>query len=91
MNSLTAAVSALGMMLVLASGTPDVRAPRPEPASTIATVAHDATTEVPSEALTDMVQQYCQVCHNDALMTGNCRSRASTWTPLRRWPRPLRR
>ena len=71
MNSLTAAVSALGMMLVLASGTPDVRAPRPEPASTIATVAHDATTEVPSEALTDMVQQYCQVCHNDALMTGN--------------------
>ncbi len=71
MNFLTATVTALGMMLVLASGTPDVRAPRPEPASTIATVAHDATPEVPSEALTDMVQQYCQVCHNDALMTGN--------------------
>ncbi len=28
-------------------------------------------TPVPAAALTEVVQRYCQVCHNDALLTGN--------------------
>jgi hypothetical protein len=34
-------------------------------------VAHATSVDVPPAALTDVVQHYCVVCHNDAMLTGN--------------------
>ena len=69
-----------GMWLVTDSGPPDIpRSPYGHHAEAVhaASVAPTVPTEpAPSPAvapatLTEVVQQYCVVCHNDALMTGN--------------------
>ena len=67
-SALLAVWPVAGLWLVLGNGSPEAvglaatrsarTAPAPSPA-------------VPSPALTEVVQQYCVVCHNDALLTGN--------------------
>ncbi|MDE0650680.1 MAG: DUF1595 domain-containing protein, partial [Gammaproteobacteria bacterium] len=72
MNPVPAALTTLGLLLVLAD-----RPVEPVPAAPIetASVAASATTAAgnPEHAasLTGVIRMYCQVCHNDALMTGN--------------------
>ena len=83
MNTLPSILTALGMILVLVGQTADAG----NPASNLETVAYeeamatapsqplshsvDETLEIESVELTAMVQTYCVVCHNDAMMTGN--------------------
>ena len=60
-----------GMWLVAASGPPDILQ---SPSGRHAEVAYNASVTPAALApatLTEVVQQYCVVCHNDALMTGN--------------------
>ena len=75
MNTLTTAIAAFGIALVLVAQTLDLG-----PTSHEAVTPSVATIPVPgdhvgadirSEDLTNLVQQYCQVCHNDVMMTGN--------------------
>src|SRR5687767_10809542 len=47
-------------------------APLPEAAPvSVVGIAHESSTAVTPATLTQVVQQYCVVCHNDALLTGN--------------------
>src|SRR5687768_16626031 len=76
----TAIAAALGILLVVAgeaaerAGGPPERAPTPvvaaPPAVAPAATAH-ADAAVSTQALTGVVQRYCQVCHNDQLLTGS--------------------
>ncbi len=60
----------LGVALALLGDPPSLpsREPPPEVARSAAALH---TTSIESPALTRVVVQYCQVCHNDALLTGN--------------------
>jgi hypothetical protein len=83
MNTLPSILTALGMILVLVGQTADAGNPAPnletvtyeEAIATAPTqpLSHsvDETLEIESVELTAMVQTYCVVCHNDAMMTGN--------------------
>ncbi len=75
---LLATWSLAGLGLILSAGTPDVvrtaslQGPRPGSEVLLATGSPAAPSPaLPSPALTAVVQQYCVVCHNDALLTGN--------------------
>ena len=72
MNSLPVALTTLGLLLVLADrpADPVTAGPRDVALVPAAGVA-EASTPDHAESLTGVVQVYCQVCHNDALMTGN--------------------
>ena len=71
MRALSGATAALGVaLLVGASGSGFVSGPPPE-AEPPAGHPAIAAPELPAATLTDVVVQYCQVCHNDALLTGN--------------------
>jgi hypothetical protein len=62
----------LGLGLVVVGQTPKVAEP-PTPSGDFAPVAEALapTTEPTPDDLTLVVQRYCQVCHNDQLLTGN--------------------
>ena len=67
-----------GMSLVLAGGPAELlrpsSAPQPETvlAQPVARPAPSRSTQpVPAATLTETVQRYCVVCHNDPMMTGN--------------------
>ena len=72
MNPLPAALTTLGLLLVLAD-----RPAEPAPAGpgevplTVASGSPGAVGPGRAASLTGVVRTYCQVCHNDALMTGN--------------------
>ena len=72
MNSVPVALTALGVFLILAE-----RPANPVPAESreVASIPVAASALTPdsdrAESLTGVVRVYCQVCHNDALMTGN--------------------
>ncbi len=75
MNTLTTAMAAFGIALVLVAQTLDLgptshEAVPPSVATITASGAHVGA-DIRSEDLTNLVQQYCQVCHNDVMMTGN--------------------
>ena len=81
MNALSGAAAALGVALIVSasgggffsdappavSGLSAGHAPDTGPSASHAPAAAD----VPAATLTQVVAQYCQVCHNDALLTGN--------------------
>ena len=71
------ATAVLGTLLVLGS-PPDPTGPArgpealgPARSSPVPTSSRTRTADVSPEDLTAVVQRYCQVCHNDALLTGN--------------------
>ena len=68
---LTAAV-VLGVVLLEAGHERPLpeRVPAPGPSAAARPVAHPPAALTPAE-LTGVVQRYCVVCHNDALLTGN--------------------
>ena len=72
MNSLSAALTALGVFLILAERPAEPVAVESEEVASAPAAAgavmHDSER---AESLTGVVRMYCQVCHNDALMTGN--------------------
>ncbi len=71
MNALSGTTAALGVALVIgASGSGFVSDP-PSEAGPPAGHAPGAAPGLPAATLTGVVVQYCQVCHNDALLTGN--------------------
>ncbi|HEX9709675.1 MAG TPA: DUF1587 domain-containing protein, partial [Candidatus Thermoplasmatota archaeon] len=53
-----------GSMPVHAAALPRPSLPLPGPRL-------PSASDIPAEALTDVVRRYCQVCHNDQLLTGN--------------------
>ena len=67
----------LGVLLVLVGQTAATGAAwRGEPAGTAPAAlalpaTHAVAPDIPPEDLTAVVRQYCQVCHNDQLLTGN--------------------
>ncbi|SVD22735.1 uncharacterized protein METZ01_LOCUS375589, partial [marine metagenome] len=75
MNTLTTALVAIGAALLLAVQTVDPDSGSYEVVSpaerTVAFAGDPGTIDVTTEDLTTLVQQYCQVCHNDVMMTGN--------------------
>ncbi len=72
MNSLPAALTALGVLLLLADRPADpVPAGPREAASVVVAGKVDVPAPDRAEDLTGVVRTYCQVCHNDALLTGN--------------------
>jgi cytochrome c5 len=75
MNTLTAAMAAFGIALVLVTQTLDLGPTSheavPPSVATINVSGDHVGADIRSEDLTDLVQQYCQVCHNDVMMTGN--------------------
>ena len=75
---LLATWSLAGFGLILGGGAPDVvrtaSLQSPDAGSGVPLATESApipTPTPPSPALTAVVQQYCVVCHNDALLTGN--------------------
>ena len=72
MNSLPAALTALGVLLLLADRPADPVPAGPREAASVV-VAGEVDVPAPDRAedLTGVVRTYCQVCHNDALLTGN--------------------
>ena len=72
MNSLPAALAALGVLLLLADRPADPVPAGPREAASVV-VAGEVDVPAPDRAedLTGVVRTYCQVCHNDALLTGN--------------------
>jgi len=75
MNTLTTAMAAFGIALVLVTQTLDLGPTSheavPPLVATINVSGDHVGADIRSEDLTDLVQQYCQVCHNDVMMTGN--------------------
>ena len=75
MNTLTTALAAAGVVLLLVGQTVDLgSASHDAVAPSVATAmfaSEPNATDVRTEDLTTLVQQYCQVCHNDVMMTGN--------------------
>ena len=93
MRTVSAALLAFGIMLVLVGQTADAGVARhpvllpatgttPEalipPATTTVvpervarTATHGVDFDVPPEALTDLIQEYCVACHNDIRLSGN--------------------
>ncbi len=70
MNALSGATAVLGVaLLVGASGSGFITdaSPAPPPPTDYAAAVPD----LPAATLTEVVARYCQVCHNDALLTGN--------------------
>jgi hypothetical protein len=72
MRTLALGVVFAGALLVVKSGPADTP-PSPSPlASAVATVPRIAPAhDIPAATLTEVVRQYCVVCHNDQMMTGN--------------------
>src|SRR5262245_34931868 len=73
MRTLALGVASAGVALILAGRVAD--SPLPDPNATVV-AAHDPSLPAPADALTDatlneVVLQYCVVCHNDQLLTGN--------------------
>ena len=72
MNTLTTAIAAFGIALVLVAQTLDLGPTSHEavtPSVATITVSGDHVgADIRSEDLTNLVQQYCQVCHNDVMM-----------------------
>ncbi len=71
MNALYSVAAALGVALMVGAGgdgffAADAPDPAPDPVGRVASLS-----DLPSSTLTDVVARYCQVCHNDALLTGN--------------------
>ena len=82
MRTVSAALVALGILLVLVGQTADAGVTRNQavtPAVVTPAIATPAivapamrmATDVPPEALTELIQRYCVACHNDFLLTGN--------------------
>ena len=82
MKTLALGAVAAGAWLVFASqpaSTPSTlqhetgaaRVAAAAPHKTQPTAAHAATTDLSPATLTQVVQQYCVVCHNNAMLTGN--------------------
>ena len=79
MKTLALGAVLAGMGLVLSSGPKDAlpSTSGQETAAAYASAAPnvppvaEARSAVPSETLTEVVQRYCVVCHNDQLLTGN--------------------
>jgi uncharacterized protein DUF1592/uncharacterized protein DUF1588/uncharacterized protein DUF1585/uncharacterized protein DUF1587/uncharacterized protein DUF1595 len=80
MKTLSAA-TLVTLLLILGSRAAD-RGPGQEPSTTLASNAasnlsversahKDGRGPIPADALTGVVKQYCQVCHNDGARTGN--------------------
>ena len=71
--ALLAAWPVVGVCLALGGGSSGAVRPSPagEPDAVLAIPATPPSPAVASPALTAVVQQYCVVCHNDALLTGN--------------------
>src|SRR5688572_16050607 len=70
MKAVTATAAVLGLLLVLGGEATDAGPPASAPAAPAKTLAAPAPAVSP-QALTGVVQRYCQVCHNDQLLTGN--------------------
>ena len=81
MNALSGAAAALGVALIVSASGGGFFSDAP-PAVTGLSAGHAPVTgpsashapapaDVPAATLTQVVAQYCQVCHNDALLTGN--------------------
>ena len=72
MNSISGATAALGVALMVGAGGSGLftHDDPPAPAPPAGHAAADAP-GLPAATLTDVVVRYCQVCHNDALLTGN--------------------
>jgi hypothetical protein len=74
MKTVALGVAVVGVLLVSQVGSKDLPS-SPSHSTTVAYVApakHSAPPEkLPAQTLTAVVQQYCVVCHNDQLMTGN--------------------
>src|SRR5688500_3504010 len=61
-----------GIWLAVASGPSNTAGSVSDPEVAVYAAAHVATPPVLSDAtLTEVVQRYCVVCHNDPMMTGN--------------------
>ncbi len=72
MNSLPAALATFGLLLVLADRPADSAPGAPRaPAGASASGSVETAGSDRAASLTGVVRTYCQVCHNDALMTGN--------------------
>jgi hypothetical protein len=75
MNTLTTAIAAFGIALVLVAQTfdlgPTSHEAVPPSVATITASGNHIGADIRSEDLTNLVQQYCQVCHNEVMMTGN--------------------
>ena len=75
MKTLALGAMFAGMWLVVGTGPVDTVRSIPSHdvgAAYIAAAAPTTTTSpIPVESLTEVVQRYCVVCHNDALLTGN--------------------
>ena len=93
MRALTAGI--VGVLLILpgpiARKAPTGHGTAPEPAPVPArTALHTASTavapDIEPEDLTAVVQRYCQVCHNDQLLTGNMSLQGfDVANPVPRW------
>ena len=71
MNTLSGATAAVGLALMaVAGGSGFLLNDPPAPAPPASHAAVDDAVP-PAATLTGVVVQYCQVCHNDALLTGN--------------------
>jgi hypothetical protein len=60
-----------GVSLALASGSWDTDAPASTPELAVAAVPQHEVAPISDATLTEVVQRYCVVCHNDPMMTGN--------------------
>src|SRR5688500_3115419 len=73
MRTLAVGAGVLGVWLIVGSQPADpIRAPLPqvqEPPAVTAAVLHPAS--LAPATLNEVVARYCQVCHNDQLLTGN--------------------
>src|SRR5688500_13761713 len=69
-KSVTAVAAALGVLLL--ADLPDARGPLARAAPPALRPAPSAApVDISADVLTGVVQRYCQVCHNDQLLTGN--------------------
>ena len=98
MNALSGAAAALGVALIVSASGGGFFSDAP-PAVTGLSAGHAPVTgpsashapapaDVPAATLTQVVAQYCQVCHNDALLTGNMSLSGFDVEGLRRTQRP---
>jgi hypothetical protein len=73
MKTLAIGAASVGIFLVLASGpatSPPIREPDVDLAAAPLAEASERA-PIPAATLTEVVERYCQVCHNDAALTGN--------------------
>ena len=72
MRTVSAALVALGILLVLVGQTADAGVARHQVvAPAIVPPAMRMAPDVPPGKLTELIQRYCVACHNDFMLTGN--------------------